>query len=391
MWQIYCDTTAFLSRNGYQGHCGWYLDSMKAFDTVPHVRLIKKLQAYGIGGEMLAWITEYLKGRSQIVVVNGEKSLPANVISGIPQCTVLGPLLFVRYINDLLENVRSEGFLFADDAKIFHKITCKDDALLLQKDIHELESWSNKWLLKFHPDKCHLLTLGKFENIKYCHRYTVGNKEIEHTSEEKDLGVVIDSELTFADHINEKVKKANCLVGMIRRSFSYMDSSTFLKIYTAFVRPHLEYAQAIWAPHLRKFVNAIENVQMRATRLIDGFGKLSYKERLIKLKLPSLTYRRLRGDMIETYKHFRSYDKDILPPAFRSRNRPSRTHSYQLHRMKPSDGERGVQNNSFYYRIADTWNNLPSDVVEAPTIDTFKNRLDKFWKDLPLKFDHTSI
>ena len=367
-----------------------YLDFQKAFDTVPHARLIKKLQAYGVSGEILTWITEYLKDRSQMVVVNGEKSSAGNVISGIPQGTVLGPLLFVIYINDILDNIDSEGLLFADDAKIYRKITCRDDAKILQDDIQKLEAWSDLWLLKFHPDKCHLLTLGKFENIMHCHRYKVSEKEIEHIFEEKDLGVLMDSELTFAEHIISKVNKANTLVGIIRRSFSYLDGETFVKIFTAFVRHHLEYGQAIWSPYLRKYINMIENVQIRATKLVDGLGKLTYQERLAKLKLPTLAFRRLRGDMIETYKHFHKYDRSILPPSFHPRNRPSRNHKYQIQPIRPKDGERGLHNNSFYCRITDTWNKLPSAVVDAPTMDTFKNRLDELWKELPLMYDHTA-
>ena len=367
-----------------------YLDFQKAFDTVPHARLIRKLQAYGIDGKLLEWITEYLKNRSQMVTVNGETSSAGAVLSGIPQGTVLGPLLFVIYINDILDNIDSEGLLFADDAKIFRVITCKSDALKLQHDIMQLEDWSDKWLLKFHPEKCHLLTLGKLENIQYCHRYKVGGEEIEHVFDEKDLGVIMDSELTFAEHITEKVNKANSLVGIIRRSFSHLDPVTFVKIFVAFVRPHLEYGQVIWSPHLRKHINMIEKVQIRATKLIDGFGKLSYSERLERLNLPTLAYRRLRGDMIETYKHFHTYDPTILPSSFKPRNRPSRSHDCQIQPIIPRDGERGVQNNSFYCRIADTWNQLPRDVVNSPTLDTFKNRLDQHWKDLPLKLDHTA-
>ena len=367
-----------------------YLDFQKAFDTVPHARLIKKLSSYGIDGELLTWIAEYLNDRSQIVRVNGESSKSASVLSGIPQGTVLGPLLFVIYINDILDNVDSDGLLFADDAKIFRSILCKEDSLKLQGDIAKLEEWSDQWLLKFHPDKCHLLTLGKLENIMYCHRYQVGGIEIEHTFEEKDLGLVIDSELTFADHIAQKVKKANSIVGIIRRSFASLQKDTFVKLYTAFVRPHLEYGQAIWAPHLRKYVKLIEDVQIRATKLVDGFGKMDYSERLEKLKLPTLAYRRLRGDMIECYKHFNKYDQNILPPSFCPRNRPSRSHKFQLQPIRPLDGKRGVHTNSFYCRVVDRWNNLPSNVAEAPSMNSFKNRLDDHLKELKLKynFDH---
>ena len=134
----------------------------------------------------------------------------------------------------------------------------REDALSLQADIDELEKWSNTWLLKFNPDKCHVLTLGKFENIKYTHRYRIYGNELEHVFEEKDLGVKFDAELCFEEHISEKVKKANTIMGLIRRSFSYLSCNLFKKLYLSFVRPHLEYAQTVWPPHLKKHTNLIE-------------------------------------------------------------------------------------------------------------------------------------
>ena len=367
-----------------------YLDFMKAFDTVPHKRLMGKLKVYGIDGNIRKWITDYLTNRTQIVMVNGEESMSAPVISGIPQGTVLGPILFVVYINDLLDNINSEGFLFADDTKIFRKVTSPEDAHVLQSDINSLEKWSQKWLLNFHPDKCHILTLGKFENITHTQRYRICGQEIDHVFEEKDLGVVFDSEMSFGDHISEKVKKANVLVGLIRRSFSYLDCKSFTKMYTAFVRPHLEYAQSVWHPHLKKYINLLENVQIRATKLVDGLSSLDYKERLTKLNLPTLAFRRLRGDMIQTYKHFRKYDCQVLSSSFQPRSRSSRKHNFQLHEMKASDGIRGIQSNSFYFRVPRTWNNLPREVVNATNVDSFKRKLDEHWKNDPLKFDHTA-
>ena len=224
----------------------------------------------------------------------------------------------------------------------------------------------------------------------YTHSYKVFDKEIEHVDIEKDLGVFMDSELSFHDHITKKVNKANSLVGIIRRCFSFIDIDTFKKLYSSFVRPHLEYGQELWSPYLRKYINMIENVQIRATKLIDGFGKLTYQERLIKLKLPTLSYRRLRGDMIQTYKHFIKYDRNILSPSFIPRNRPSRIHCRQIQPLRHKDGLRGIQKNSFYYRIADVWNNLPSNIVCAPSMDTFKNQLDKHWEQMELKYNYTA-
>ena len=232
-----------------------YFDFAKAFDTVPHQRLIKKLKAYGINGNILNWITAFLTNRTQIVKVNGTKSYPASVLSGIPQGSVLGPILFILYINDLPDEISSEAYLYADDTKIFRQIMKREDAILLQSDIHQLELWSKKWLLQFHPKKCTILTLGKFNNIRYTHRYNLNDCELEHVFMQKDLGVIIDFDLKFEEHISAKVKVANAMVGLIRRSFSFLDGTLFRKLYTSFVRPHLEYAQVVWAPFLQKHIN----------------------------------------------------------------------------------------------------------------------------------------
>ena len=364
-----------------------YLDFAKAY-TVPPRRLIGKLASYGIDGNIRNWIKAFLSGRTQVVKVNGVESESGQVLSGIPQGSVLGPILFVIYINDLPEAVKSDVFLFADDTKILHQISSKDDAITLQSDLDSLELWSKKWLLAFHPDKCHVLTLGRFENIKHTHRYSICHNELEHVFEEKDLGVTIDSELKFEEHMSAKVKKANSIVGLIRRSFSFLDCALFKTLFITFVRPHLEYAQAVWAPHLRKHINMIENVQIRATKLVDGLGKLDYPERLKKLELPTLAYRRARGDMIELYKHFHKYDKSTLPHTFQPRNRISRKHNFQLVWKMPKDGIRGLQTNSFYYRTTQIWNDLPKEVVHVTNINSFKNMLDKTWTNYPIKYNH---
>ena len=257
-----------------------YLDFAKAFDTVPHRRLIGKLEAYGIKGNILGWITAFLSDRTQVVKVNGVESEIIPVLSGIPQGSVLGPTLFIIYINDLLERIKCDGLLFADDTKIFQLITSREDALSLQSDINLLENWSNTWFLKFNPDKCHVLSIGKFKNIRHTQRYSIYGSEMEHVFEEKDLGVMVDAQLNFEDHIASKVKKANAIMGLIRRSFSFLSCDLFRRLYISFVRPHLEYAQAVWSPHLKKHINMIENVQVRATKLVDGIGDLDYPQRL---------------------------------------------------------------------------------------------------------------
>ena len=368
-----------------------YLDFAKAFDTVAHRRLLGKLHSYGIGGKLHNWIREFITGRTQTVRVNGSSSTPANVLSGIPQGSVLGPLLFVIYINDIMDNLKSDSLLYADDTKLFRRVTCKQDAEELQADLNTLEEWSRKWLLSFHPDKCHVLTLGKFENIQHTERYRIYDMELDHVFEEKDLGVIVDSELSFAEHISTKVRIANAMVGLIRRSFSYLSRKSFKKLYTAHVRPHLEYAQAAWSPMSRKLINMLENVQIRATKLVDGLGNLEYSERLRRLDLPTLVHRRQRGDMIEVYKHFTKYDYETISPSFRPKTRTSRrlNHDLQLYDLKAKDGVRGVQYKSFYQRIPKMWNELDSTVVKSEDTNKFKNNLDDFWRDVRVKYDHT--
>ena len=146
----------------------------------------------------------------------------------------------------------------------------------------------------------------------------------------------------------------------------------------------------MWAPHLKKYVSILENVQIRATKLVDGLGSLDYPERLRKLELPTLAYRRARGDMIQVYKHLHTYDHDVLPKHFQLQTRGSRRHDYQLVWNMPKDGTRGLQANSFYYRTTRIWNELPKEVVNATNINSFKNLLDEAWKAKHIKYDPTT-
>ena len=232
-----------------------YMDYQKAFDTVPHRRLIGKLSSYGIRGETLKWVEAFLKDRRQRVVINGESSKWSNVTSGIPQGSVLGPILFVIYINDMPEDVRSDIFLFADDTKISKKIKIIQDCECLQNDLNSMYKWTEIWLLKFHPLKCKVMMIGNREEnvVEYSLPDGKGGRiALSRVESEKDIGVTIDTKLTFRDHMTEKVNKANKVMGIIRRTYTYLDERSFLCLYKALVRPHLEYANQVWAPHKAK-------------------------------------------------------------------------------------------------------------------------------------------
>ena len=183
-----------------------YLDYQKAFDTVPHRRLMKKVQAYGFTENIEEWLSDFLTGRSQIVNIKGEHSEAKNIKSGIPQGSVLGPFLFVLFVNDLPEIIRSMLFLFADDSKISRAISENNDKIILQNDLDVIVKWSDTWLMRIHPDKSAHVRIGKQMEVPQ-YEYMVGVRHVNYSTQEKDLGVVIDYELKFDAHIHEKVKK----------------------------------------------------------------------------------------------------------------------------------------------------------------------------------------
>ena len=201
---------------------------------------------------------------------------------------------------------------------------------------------------------------------------------MKHVFEQKDLGVTVDSELTFEEHISAKIRVVNAIVGLIRRSFTFLDGSMLTRLYAALVRSHLEYAQSVWAPHTKICINLLKNMQIRATKLVNGLDDMEYKKRLIRLKLPTLANRRRRDDMIEIYKHFKSYDRNSISTSFQPKERKSRKHKLQLYYKKP----RGIQHYSYYFRTSKLWNNLPSE--EYCHQQGWLNIL--HWKNIEIKY-----
>ena len=222
-----------------------YLDFMKAFHTVPHRRLIGTLESIGIHGQIVSWVQDFLSNRVQQVNVNGTKSDRAKVISGIPQGSVLGPILFVLYINDLPNNISSDVFMFADDTKVFRIIERHEDQTLLQDDLDKLSAWSSKWLLNFHPDKCKLLSMGPTDEDNVIYELNTGDNsyELGLTVEETDIGVIIDPKLEFDRHMQMKINKASSIMAVIRRSFITLNTAnfTFQCYHTRLISYHTDY------------------------------------------------------------------------------------------------------------------------------------------------------
>ena len=287
------------------------------------------------------------------------------------------------YINDMPDAINSNMYLFADDTKFFHSVKSIDDAITIQNDIRKLEEWSNNWLLKFHPDKCVMLRLT-MNNNQPEYKYKLGLQSLKHVAETKDLGVIVDSELKFKTHIAKVVNKANSLMGTIRRSFRYLDHQNFKLLYCAQIRSNLEYANAFWHPYRKRDIVLLESVQKKATKYLPGMQNLSYEQRLRKLNLPTLSYRRLRGSMIETYKIFNTYDKEAAPNLQLCQNQ-TRGHDKKLFYSRSNKHHPKLH--AFNQRIVKPWNSLPADVINKPSLNSFKNALDKHWENLDLKYN----
>ena len=351
-----------------------YLDFRKAFDSIPHERLLRKMAGYGITGGTLKWVRDFLCEREQRVRVGNEYSNVTKVTSGIPQGSILGPVLFTIFINDLPENMNVHCKVFADDTKIYEDVKKKD---AIQQDLYKLQEWTELWNLYFNVSKCKVMHIGKKNpKTEYYMMMEGSQRKLDTCAEEKDLGITFDTNMKFDIHISNIVKKANQMLGVIKRTFTFKSKSIFLKLYKALVRSHLEYGNVIWNPHLKRQSIQIERVQRRATKLVPECKDMSYEERLKYLNLHSLKGRRLRGDMIQVYKIFNGLDdldaNKLLPLSTYSGTRG------QGQKLKYRYSKCDIRKYSFANRVIEHWNNLPLDIKNAKTINTFKNRIDNY-------------
>ena len=282
-----------------------YLDFAKAFDKVPYERLFKKLEAHGVTGRVLNWIRNWLSSRRQKVCISQQDSFWRDVTSGVPQGSVLGPVLFLIYINDLDRNIISKLAKFADDTKICKNVRNVEDAVTLQKDLNSLHEWATDWQMNFNTDKCAVMHVG-YNNR--CNQYKLGNAELKSIVKEKDLGIIIDNTLKFSEQCSTAVKCANRTLGLIKRTIKSRSKDIIVKLYKAFVRPKLEYCIQAWRPFLRKDMDSKERVQRRATRIITECKGLSYESRLKTLDLISIEDKQIRGDLIQVFKYIKGID-----------------------------------------------------------------------------------
>lgn len=348
-----------------------YLDFQKAFDKVPHVRLMKKLEAHGITGHLSRWIGAWLEGRKQRVVLNGECSNWEGVTSGVPQGSVLGPILFIIYLNDFDDNINNRIFKFADDAKIVGKVATGEEIQSMRDDLVVLDKWAEDWQMSFNVAKCKVVSFG-FNNSTA--KYNIGGGSLVSEREEKDLGVIIRDDLKNGKQCSQAATRGNQVLGMINRTFNCKNKVIMLKLYKSLVRPHLEFCVQAWRPHLKGDIDVIEKVQRRATKMIEGCKNLSYEERLRVLGLTTLETRRLRADLIEVFKIMRGLE-GINAGMFTLREGVVRGHALKLFKNRV---RLDVGKYSFKNRVCDEWNCLPEGVVDACSVNVFKGKLDLY-------------
>ena len=350
------------------------LDFSKAFDKVPHHHLLHKLKFYGIHGSLITWISSFLQGRVQRVVLDGESSEVSPVSSGVPQGTVLGPLLFLAYINDL-PNCISEGSrvrLFADDCIVYRVINNTDDASYLQHDLDALQEWEQKWMMEFHPDKFKVLHITRRRN-PIISPYSIHNDPLDAVPSAKYLGVELTDKLSWNKHIDSTTKKGIRTLGFLRRNLRKCPQDIKATCYKVLVRPILEYASCVWDPNTKMNVAKVESVQRHAARYVkNNFSWESSVTTMLKdLKWDTLQHRR---SMAKVTMMYRIHNKFIDIPSDRliPIQSPTRGHNQRFAIPKTRTS---LLRGTFFPDTIRLWNSLSQETINATSPDIFRDRL----------------
>ena len=369
-----------------------YLDFSKAFDKVCHARLVVKLQEFGVTGEVLEWLKDWLRGRKQRVRVEGEFSDWVDVISSVVQGSVLGGILFDLFIDDI-DDETIQAFLrkFADDTKVAKLIESLKDAEEMQRMINRLAEWANRWGMAFNVKKCKVLHFGR-KNPKQ--RYVMNGIEIMEANEEKDLGVWTENTMKPTKQCAAAAKAANFALGQLQRAFHYRKKDFVIPLYKTFVRPKIECAAAAWCPWTEADVKTVEKVQERMIRSLSDVKGSSYEEKLQDVGLTTLRERRRRGDVIEVFKTMKGFNRvekeswftEVGEEARPTRSTVNITEEGEVrkeHVLKVERARLEVRRNFFTVRAAKSWNELPDGTKKVTSINSFKNSYDKWRKNTP--------
>ena len=361
-------------------HC-LLLDFAKAFDSMPHQRLLLRLQSLGVCGQLLGWICSFLTTRSQRVVVNGQFSEWLSVGSGVPQGSILGPLLFVLYVDDIRSVVQTSSLkLFADDVCLYTQVSSYDDCLKLQSDLSRICSWSIKWQLKLNPQKCDALNISN-KRSPIVFNYCIGPSSISWSEKVKYLGIIFNSKLKWRDQCHHVVNKATQCLNRLRRAMYGCTSAAKAHAYKAIIRPCLEYACTVWCPYIAGDIKALESVQRRAARWInssyDPILQLWTKSSdlcISELGWPLLSSRRKYFSVLMVYSILKGAPIDFSK-HFQFNNLSTRTHPLTL---ALTSSTINAFRYSFFVATPFLWNSIPHWILSEPSKYLFKSKLRDF-------------
>ena len=355
-----------------------YTDFSGAFQSVDHRLLLHKLEAtYGISGPLLALFKSYLTNRRQRVLINGCTSGWSPAVSGVPEGSLLGPSLFLAFINDLPDIFRSPSLLYCDDLKIFRTIRGQDDATLLQSDLDSLQAWTERWKLKLCSAKCfHFRITLKKQPIPL--RFTISGSQLDLVGQIRDLGVILDTQLTFANHIDSAVKRGNRALGLLIRSVQGIrgnyDKTGLLAAYYANVRSILEYGSVVWAGAAKSHLDRLERIQHKFLMFLagtrrDDLNVLNYNELCARYNVQKLSKRRSALDLSFLHGLFNGrIDSKSLVERFSLRVPARQTRSNELFAL--TNPRVSVCNASLFFRLPRVMNSL---LTSRPTLDLFSN------------------
>jgi hypothetical protein len=374
-----------------------YIDYAKAFDKVDHGLLLKKLKYYGIVGNYYNWIENFLKDRKQTVYSNNCFSYNTTVVSGVPQGSVLGPLLFVLYINDLSDIVDSNSVIltFADDTKLISKISSVSDKNKLQHNLNHIINWSKLNNMELNNDKFELLcynlgTVNSNQNLlkelpfqNDLRNYNASDKTIEPVSLVRDLGIYIDKNINWKDHYNIITKKAKQMCGWILSSFYSRGKDVMLVLFKSLVRNSLEYCCEVWFPHLKKDIVSLEQIQRSFTNRISQQQGLNYWQRLKNLKIYSLQRRREKIIILHVWKIKNNFYPNTVFLSFKL-NKRANAEKANLPPMPNVKGKLLTKfEESFLVQVCKLWNVLPPKLTHIKSLYLFKAELNKFLQGIP--------
>ena len=354
------------------------LDFSKAFDTVPHDRLLEKLEHMGVHGNLHEWIKAFLTNRSQSVLVDGVCSSAVSVDSGVPQGSVLGPLLFLCHINDLPNRVTSQVRMFADDCLLYREIRSQDDHIQLQNDLVSLEQWAEMWGMSFNPIKCYVMRIGRGKKLSDW-IYTLCGEPLEQVETNPYLGVLLSHDTKWAPHIDKITSKANRTIGFLRRNLKKCPEELKQTAYISLVRSTLEYSCTIWDPHYKKDITKLEAVQRQAARFVkNDYGWTSSVTQMLQdLEWQSLETRRREARLVLLYKVI--HGLVAVPTDGHVSFVPVTTRASNTMKLHQYNTDHSSVENSFFPRTIIDWNNLPPEAVKSETVDVFKSKINRMY------------